>query len=91
MEVNQRRLQDCLNGHKIAYTSVDGSFPENKDERDKLFNISKVRGRYPQCFLNLNDEIRFVGFWDEIEGLIDADTLPAEVLEANPTIATFAK
>lgn len=88
--VNSRRLEDVLAGNKLKFDKVDGSYPDNKELRDVLFGLSGQRGKYPQCFLR--DESgthRFVGMWDEIEGMIECDTLPADVLAANPQIKTF--
>ena len=67
VEVNQRRLWSLLQAHKIDYFEIDGAVPENKDQRNELFDISKVRGKYPQCFLKCNSTTRFVGLWEEIE------------------------
>lgn len=76
----------------MACDKIDGLIPENKDLRDKLFGISGHRGKYPQCFIQDNDgNIRFVGLWDEIESLVDCDSLPSDVLAANPSINTFSK
>lgn len=88
--VNSRRLEDALIGRKIRFEKVDGSFAENKEVRDVLFATSGQRGKYPQCFLkDENGQHRFMGLWEEIEGLLECDTIPAEVLAANPQIKTF--
>ena len=89
--VNTRRLEDVLRGKKLIHDKVDGVLPENKEVRDKLFSISGQRGKYPQCFIADGEgNYRFVGMWDEVESLVDCDTLPAEVLAANPSISTFS-
>lgn len=88
--VNSRRLEDSLIGRKVQFDKVDGSLAENKEVRDALFASSGQRGKYPQCFLkNEAGEYEFVGLWDEVEALLECDTLPAEVLAANPQIKTF--
>ena len=89
--VNSRRLEDALIGNKIKFEKIDGSLTENKEVRDKLFAVSNLRGKYPQCFLETDGAFRFLGLWDEIEALIDSDTIPVEVLDANPTIPTFKR
>lgn len=87
--VNSRRLEDALSGNKINFLKVDGALPENKEMRDKLFGVSNLRGKYPQCFLEKDGNITFIGLWDECESLIDCNALPADVLAANPQIKTF--
>lgn len=87
--VNSRRLEDVLLGNKIQFDKVDGSLVENKEIRDKLFASSGLRGKYPQCFLESDGVYRFIGLWDQIEELVESDTIPADVLAANPSIQTF--
>jgi hypothetical protein len=89
--VNSRRLQDSLTARKIQFEALDGSLPENKERRDECFAISGQRGKYPQCFLTGEGPMRFVGLWEEVESLMECDTIPEEVLAANPQIQTFAK
>ena len=87
--VNSRRLEDALSGNKINFLKVDGALPENKEMRDKLFGTSNLRGKYPQLFLEKDGALTFIGLWEECESLIDCNTLPADVLAANPNIKTF--
>lgn len=88
--VNSRRLEDALIGRKIRFEKVDGSLPDNKEIRDAMFAVSGQRGKYPQCFLkDDNAQFRFMGLWDEIEGLLECDSIPTDVLLANPQIKTF--
>ena len=64
-----------------------------KEKRDECFGISGVRGNYPQCFLeNTSDgKIEFVGLWDAIEGMVECNDIPADVIANNPDIKTFDK
>ncbi len=88
--VNSRRLEDSLAGRKVQFEKVDGSLAENKEVRDVLFGCSGQRGKYPQCFLRSESgEYTFVGLWEEVESLLECDSIPAEVLAANPQIKTF--
>ena len=88
--VNSRRLEDALVGRKIQFEKVDGSMVEQKELRDVLFSVSGQRGKYPQCFLKGEDgSYQFVGLWEDVEGLLECDTIPAEVLASNPQIKTF--
>ena len=88
--VNSTRLENVLAGNKIQFEKVDGSYPDNKELRDVLFGVSGQRGKYPQCFLKEESgSYRFVGLWDEVESLIECNTIPADVLASNPQIKTF--
>ena len=89
--VNSRRLEDILISKKLKFDKVDGSLAEMKDTRDKLFSISNTRGKYPQCFIETPSVTQFVGLWETIEGMIECDSLPSDILAANPTILTFDK
>jgi hypothetical protein len=69
---------------------IDGAYPDNKAIRDELFNISQHRGKYPQCFLkDESGAYKFVGLWEDVESLVECNTLPADVLASNPQIQTF--
>lgn len=63
----QRRLVDLMSSLKFDTLQIDGSEPEVKELRDKLFNISGQRGKYPQCFFQHADgSYEFIGTWDEV-------------------------
>lgn len=90
--VNTRRLETLLAGQKLQVEKIDGSLEENKELRNQLFGISEQRGKYPQCFLLQTDgNYKFIGLWEEVENLIECNSLPKEVLDANPDIKTFSK
>ncbi len=89
--VNSRRLEDVLSSKKLVFDKIDGSLAEHKTIRDELFAISGQRGKYPQCFIKSVDGYKFIGFWEELQSLIDCDSLPPDVISANPTIPTFSK
>ena len=64
----QKRMSDKLKAFKIRFEQLDGSQPENKEARNKLFNCSNVRGKYPQIFIvNEKDELKYIGMDDEID------------------------
>ncbi len=90
VQVRQRKLVAAMESKKVRFTEVDGSDPEQKDVRGQLFELSGLRGKYPQVFLkDEGGQYSFVGDWDEFEGLLDSDALPPEVLKENPGIKTF--
>jgi hypothetical protein len=54
--------------NKIPHVILDGSAPENVEERKRLFDISEKRGVYPQVFIDegTGGPPRFVGTFDEV-------------------------
>mmetsp|Transcript_7793 Transcript_7793/g.16273 ORF Transcript_7793/g.16273 Transcript_7793/m.16273 type:complete len:144 (-) Transcript_7793:91-522(-) len=90
---NTRRCIDLLIAKKVKYRDVDGSDSEQKEERDSLFQISGVRGNYPQLFVSVSSSPptppEFLGAWEKIEEMNELNDLPREVLEANPDIVTL--
>lgn len=64
---NQRRLEDLIKSYKYDFYKVDGASPDQKDFRSKLFDVSKVRGKYPQCFIETGGEFEFIGLWDQVQ------------------------
>jgi hypothetical protein len=89
----QKRVEDVMLAKKLKFDIIDGADTNNKLKRDELFNISKLnpRAKYPQIFIVNNDQYHFIGSYDEIESLIDCESLPSEILESNPDIKTFSK
>ena len=52
----------------LRLEQLDGAQPENKELRNKLFNVSNVRGKYPQVFIqNEKGELEYVGMDDDID------------------------
>ena len=91
----QERAIEILASSGIEYETVDGSNPEMKTRRDELFKISGRRGVYPQFFVldddvyNGQEDVSFIGEWDDIEQVNDASGLPQAMLEAHPSIKTW--
>eukprot|EP01039_Chlorochromonas_danica_P007819 gene7821-8631_t len=88
---NTRRMEHILSSKGVLYKRVDGSDMEQKVQRDELFAVSHLRGKYPQCFIKGAEGIRFVGMWEELERLVECDGLTSEILETHPDIPTFSK
>ena len=64
----QKKMNDLFIISKIRFEALDGSQPENKDNRNKFFNISNVRGKYPQIFIyTKDDDIKYIGMDEEIQ------------------------
>lgn len=85
-----RRAEDILIGNDLIVEKVDGVLEENKQLRDKLFEISKQKGKYPQIFVKKDsDNYEFVGLFDDLESISESSTIPADILAANPSIRTI--
>lgn len=68
-KVNQGRVVAMLEGKKLPFISVDGANPAEVDHRNQLFNLSGMRGKYPQLFLEQKGRTTFVGDYDAIDDL----------------------
>uniref|UniRef100_A0A7S2RWF3 ADF-H domain-containing protein n=1 Tax=Rhizochromulina marina TaxID=1034831 RepID=A0A7S2RWF3_9STRA len=93
IEGNQTSTRQIFTGKGItAVRYIDGVSPENKEERNSLFTLSGKRGVYPQVFIkDPVGTIKFVADFEELQSLNDTDTLPADVLDANPQIPSFSR
>lgn len=61
--------------------------PENKEARSAMFECGGKRGTYPQVFIkDAAGAYTSVGDFDEVQSLNDTDSLPPDVLAANPTV-----
>ena len=94
----QLHALNILQVRRTPYEVVDGMDPAQRHIRDELFRISGVRGNYPQFFLERQIDngyggtIRSVEFWgnyDTFENLNEVDSLPPDVLLANPEVETW--
>ena len=67
-----------------------------------LFTLSGKRGVYPQLFKvcpvsseseseSSSSSSSFLGDWDAVEGANECESLPKEILDANPGIMTITK
>jgi len=89
---NQSRALTLLRAKNTPYLEVDGNDPEMKEIRDELFQISNLRGNYPQFFLAFPDgSTTFLGDWEKVEAINDSSDLPEDILENNPNIETWEK
>lgn len=59
-----------------------------------FFNLERCGGRkeYPLVFIKRKTEIvEFVGNWDRVQKILDAEDNSEEFLRAHPTITTFPR
>lgn len=90
-KLRQNRAINVLEGRGHAYEIVNGADPEQKERRDELFRISGYQC-YPQFFLSAKKgTTSYLGDFDQIEGLNDADGLPPQMLEENPDLLTLTR
>ena len=78
----QNRAITCLRSRRIPFVEVDGSNPLSRAYRDQLFDISGVRGSYPQFFVRSDGEITYLGDFDAFEAMNESDTLPFKGMTA---------
>ena len=88
-ENTQRKIIDWMKAFHIDHKTIDGADQVNKELRNELFDISKLKGKYPQVFLtNKTDSTVYVGDYEKIQSLIEDNNLPADVLAKN-NLPTF--
>ena len=67
---NQQNAMTILSLRGIQYETIDGADPVNKEERNKLFSLSGLRGKYPQFFLvDGSDKV----FWGDSQKFTEAN------------------
>eukprot|EP00578_Thalassiosira_sp_NH16_P008162 CAMPEP_0181109716 /NCGR_PEP_ID=MMETSP1071-20121207/18325_1 /TAXON_ID=35127 /ORGANISM="Thalassiosira sp., Strain NH16" /LENGTH=122 /DNA_ID=CAMNT_0023193431 /DNA_START=279 /DNA_END=647 /DNA_ORIENTATION=+ len=89
---NQSKALDWFGTRKVPHTVVDGMDPNQRERRNKLFEISGVRGNYPQFFFEFEDgTIHLLGNFDKIDDLNETSGLPPDVLAQHPEIETWEK
>mmetsp|Transcript_28603 Transcript_28603/g.43966 ORF Transcript_28603/g.43966 Transcript_28603/m.43966 type:complete len:135 (+) Transcript_28603:143-547(+) len=89
---NQSSALSLMKARKVPYVFVDGMDASQRDARNELFKISGIRGNYPQFFFIFSDgTISYIGDWDHLESINEADSLPPDVLEQNPQVETWTR
>lgn len=87
---NQRNAKTILLSHNLPYIEVDGMNPDHKESRNELFEISGIRGNYPQFFfVHSNGATSFFGCYERLEEVNEASGLPKDILEQHPEIETW--
>ena len=60
--------------------------------RDELFQISGIRGNYPQFFfVHPDGSTSFYGDYEKVFEVNEASGIPESILEQNPEIETWTK
>lgn len=71
---NQTNALHFLNDLSLSYRTIDGMDPSQREKRNQLFDISGIRGNYPQIFLCKDNtegegslEYQFLGDYEWLE------------------------
>ena len=64
---NQNNALQLLNDISLPYTTIDGMDPNQREKRNELFDISGIRGNYPQFFLCKGEEYEYLGNYEWLE------------------------
>ena len=72
---NQKSTLNLLNDLGIKHNIINGMDPAQKETRDKFFEISGIRGNYPQLFLSSRGNHSFLGGYDWLEKNLDSKDL----------------
>jgi len=68
-----------MKGHGIDPILLDAADPNQHEKRNRLFEISGIRGNYPQVFVEGRDGEVFLGNYEAIESMNDMGTLMATI------------
>lgn len=88
---NCDHLIQLLEQHAIEFREIDCSLEENRALRDRYFEISGVRAKYPQVFIQSraadphdlpNDEVHYIGSFDTIQKLSEMESLSLELRDS---------
>ena len=82
-EHNTRALNALLDAKKIDRKYVDGAVEENWPLRNELFELSGVRGKYPQVFLQADGQYEFLGMYPKLHELNEMSDIPVHLRERN--------
>ena len=83
----QERSISMLEALEIPFETLNCALPEHRQRRDELFDISGVRGDFPQFFLFKGGDDddggapEFLGQFDDMETCNEKSNLPADALK----------
>jgi len=73
-KAQQKETLDLFNDLQIAHVTVDGMDPLQREQRNHLFQVSGVRGQYPQIFTSSNDDNHtYLGGYDWLQSMYFED------------------
>eukprot|EP00984_Skeletonema_dohrnii_P018562 scaffold8686_cov91-Skeletonema_dohrnii-CCMP3373.AAC.3 len=69
-KAQQKETLDLFNDLQITHMTIDGMDPLQRELRNHLFQVSKVRGQYPQIFSSSNDDNHtYLGGYDWLQSM----------------------
>lgn len=68
-KAQQKEALDLFNDLQIAHETIDGMDPLQRELRNHLFQVSGVRGKYPQIFTSDDDEHTYLGGYDWLQSM----------------------
>jgi len=68
-KAQQGEALDLFNDLQIAHETIDGMDPLQRELRNHLFQVSGVRGKYPQIFTSYNNEHTYLGGYDWLQSM----------------------
>ena len=87
---NQKAARSLLDDLRIPYDIVDGMDPSQREKRDQFFQISGIRGNYPQIFLSDGNKNTFLGGYDWLQKCNIGDFTKI-VMNQEQTISTVSE
>ena len=89
---NQEKALNWFINRHVPHNIIDGMDPEQREMRNRLFDISGIRGNYPQFFFEFQDgTINYMGDFEKVHVLNETSGLPAEILAQHPGMETWDK
>lgn len=77
----QERAIAMLEALDIPFETLNGALPEYRQRRDALFDLSGIRGNYPQFFKIEAGETAFAGRYEDIETINENSNVPVKDLQ----------
>ena len=82
-QTNITRLQTIVHGLGFpteGIETIDGCDTSMTHRRNELFSISGMRAKYPQLFVQDGTHTKFIGEFEDIQGLVDSGALMDMIL-----------
>jgi hypothetical protein len=91
VESKERRVKDLFLAFNVAHEVIDGANKDLRDRRNELFDISGIRGNYPQIFVvgKGDSTASYVGDSEKIVEL--SDSSKGDTSSGEPTFSSVFK
>ena len=88
---NQSKALDWFNSRNVPYEIVDGMDANQRERRNELFDVSEVRGNYPQFFFEHKEGTLVYFNFERLESLMETSGFPPDMLAQHPELETWDK